>query len=187
MNKYYIYWSEDRRSNLKRPSVWNCVITGSAVESDLEIFKEYHNVINSITSNRVKIGWVRNRNNETVDMFVSNQNFYNDLIENNVWNDFSKFEYDNSGFQVLKERIVEFIDYFNTLRGSFYDQFINEVLYMLENSFFGPHNKAFINMEHVKEGFAKIQSSENESKRKRKQHISKKEDNDLQNELQIEN
>lgn len=149
MNKYFIYWTEDRRDNIKKPSIWNCIITSNATKDDIPIFEKYNEFISSFTNNKINVGWLENESNISVDEFVKDQNFYNDYIEGDIENEFYKNEQDNVSLQNLKVELDSLVDYYYGLSGEKQDMFTEGFLNVLNEHFINK-NKPFIKLKDIK-------------------------------------
>ncbi len=147
--KYFVYWTEDRRDNEKKPSIWNCIITNNATEDDLETFQNYNEFISNLTNNKIIVGWIENEANDSVDQFVKDQNYYNDLVDDWIPNIFTKYEYDHASFENLKIGINGIIDFYNGIDPGIKDEFLKGVYNNLCDNFFNK-NKAFIQFKDMK-------------------------------------
>lgn len=174
--KYFVYWTEDRRDNEKSPSVWNCVIKNDANQEDIAIVERYNNFISSVTNNKISVGYTINTNGDTLDSFVKDQNFYNDIIDDNIPNNFSKYEFDNPSFVELMTHLNNMVDYYENLSRANQARFVNVINEVLTRDFYYPNNKTFIRLSDLKVFIAQQEAQEQESKKRRK--IRKKQEKD---------
>lgn len=167
MSKYFIYWTEDRRDNFKKPSIWNCIITSNATDDDIPTFEKYNDFISSFTENRINVGWLENESNISVDEFIKDQNFYNDYVEGNIENEFSKSEQDNVSLQNLKVELDSLVDYYYGLDNEKQAMFLEGFFEVLNEQFFNK-NKPFIKLKDLKFVIKSIEDSFDTKKKKGK-------------------
>lgn len=167
MTKYFIYWLEQKSENQQHPTHWHCYITSIATEQDLPLFEQYNNFISEVTDNRVNVGWIENKKNESIDNFIIDQNFYND-INDDIFNEYVKFEYDWISFEKLKNDINEIVSHYYSLSDNHKDDFKKTVNNCLVEKFY-EGKKAFVLIKDIWTfNYTEVEENKTNNKKKKR-------------------